>query len=190
MKPNIGVDLDDTVYHTALEIITVIGRFYNQVFSLHDLTSHSIEKSLCVDKDVVRDAVDITIERTDLYMIDGAKDTLKWLSLYYNIHFITFRPPEFIQSTLKLLNRFEVPYELHMCDRAKGKSSIISKFDIKYHIEDFGEVAEDLYEKTKCTVLLKDRPWNYSVEENDRIIRVFNWTDIWEYFRMKGMKHG
>ena len=180
---SIGIDIDDTVFYTASYILVLLGRFFNEYFPLERLTKYSIEDCLHIDKEIVEDAVDLAISNPDLKSFEDADRIIKWLSEWYNIHFITFRKPKFVSETIELLDKLCIPYFLHMCDK---KSEIINNEGICVHIEDRPNTIKDIYDNTDCTILVYDRPWNVNIKQNGRIIRVYSWQDIYNFFIIKG----
>jgi len=180
---SIGIDIDDTVFYTASYILVLLGRFFNEYFPLERLTKYSIEDCLHIDKEIIEDAVDLAISNPDLKSFEGADRIIKWLSEWYNIHFITFRKPKFVSETMELLDKLCIPYFLHMCDK---KSEIVNNEGICVHIEDRPNTIKDIYDNTDCTILVYDRPWNVNVKQNGRIIRVYSWQDIYNFFIIRG----
>lgn len=186
MKPNIGVDIDDTIFHTAIEILTALGRFYNEVFSLERVSEYDIAKTLHIDNRIVQEAVDVVIDSSDMSIIKDADKVLQWLSEWYKVNFITFRKEEDKLVTIELLNKIGLSeYSLYLCKNEK-KSEIINALDIGVHVEDRGESVIEIYENTDAVCLLMDKPWNRWVRQNSRIIRVFDWKDVLWYFLIRG----
>ena len=179
----IGIDIDDTIYHTASNILLLLGRFFNEYFPLRRLKKYSIEDCLHIDKEIVEDAVDLTVSNPDLECFNKADKIIKWISGWYNIHFITHRSPKFVDETTELLDKLCVSYTLHMID---DKSKVINNENLLVHIEDRPDTVMNIYNKTDCIILLFDRPWNIDIKQNERIIRVYNWNDVYNYFIIRG----
>ena len=180
-----GIDIDDCIVTTIPSIISLIGRFYNEVFSVHRIKRYDIYKCLHIDKEVERAAIELVIEDSDnLKFIDGAVETILWLaSKGTRIHFITGRDERFKNVTCKLLNKLGIFYSLSFCDGEEGKTKadVINEYDIKFLVEDRGSIVEDVYRNTRASCFLFDKPWNQHVRANSGILRVGNWGEIREH---------
>ena len=186
MKKQIGCDIDDCCFHTAIEILTLLGRFYNEVFSLERVTKYDIAKTLHIDRKIVDEAICVAIDSSNMKIIKDADKVLRWLSEWNKINFITFRKEEDKLTTIELLNKIGLPeYSLYLCKNEK-KSEIINELDIGVHIEDRGKSVEEIYENTDAVCLIMDKPWNRWVKQNSRIIRCFGWNDVFWYFLIRG----
>lgn len=183
-KINIGIDIDSTVFDTDDEIINYIGLYYNETFS-KSMIKNDLEDLKGVEKHVIKDAIDLAVSNTNSKMHSNAKDVIKWLYEFYNIYFITYRDPEFLHETIKLLSRLEIFHNLILTSREEGKSQEINNHNIKVMIEDDTETILDIAENTDCTCLIFDQPWNKTIKQDYNLIRMFDWKEIKNYFIME-----
>jgi len=180
MKPNIGVDIDSTVFNTEDSILNYIGLFYNEVFHKGQI-KNGLE-DLNVDDFVIRDSIDIAVSDPNLHFYQDAKKILKWLSEFYNIYFITYRSINFFKQTTELLGRIGIDYNLIQTRRELGKHNLIGQKDIKVLIEDDFATINDVSERTDCTCLIYTQPWNVEIQQDYNKVRVYNWKEIKDYF--------
>lgn len=202
MKTNIGIDIDCTVFDTDTPILEYIWSFCGKMYDRNILNGNLEESLPELDKGLIKDAVDLAVARTDLEIYKGAKEVIQWLSKYYSISFITYRPyysdikreavvippiHSTAKPTMTLLNRLEIPYEIVWANREDGKHDYIKRRDIKVFVEDDAKTIQDIVDKTDCVCLVYNQPWNKELEQSDQIIRVYNWNEIKNVFIIRGV---
>ena len=186
-KKSIGIDIDGTAFDTDGEILNYIGLYYNEIFPKKDIKI-DLEASLPgVEKHIIFDAIDIAVADINLPFNKGAKNVIQWLSEYYNIYFVTYRPPDTVKVTTKLLNRLDIDYELIMVDRKMGKYGMINYKNIKVFIEDDTPTILDIEENTETTCLIYNQPWNVNILQNEQTLRMYGWKEIKDYFIIRGV---
>lgn len=118
-----------------------------------------------------------------LKRVKNCKNGIKTLKRFYDVKFITARPMETRDSTLKWFKKKKILIKDDILIFDKNKRSYTSKFDII--IEDRWKDSIELAENDK-EVLLFDYPWNRKIDENgniflhENIIRVSNWKELIE----------
>jgi len=182
----IGCDLDETIFYIGQDILDDINQGLGTAYKLKDTTERSLRKSFNIDKEFSRKIVGKHIARLNLSLIKDARDVIRWLAQNHNINFITRRGNNVEEATIKLLdNNLSISYMLYMREDGE-KYRIIQDQNIKVMIEDDADVVEDIIMTTDCIVLLIDKPWNRMLFQSERLIRVYSWREIKDYFIIKG----
>jgi len=118
-----------------------------------------------------------------LKYVKGSIEGIKELREFCNIKFLTSRPQEIRDTTIKWFNKIKIPLKHEDLIFSRDKLNHEMKFDVI--IEDRWEDALRLAQKNK-KVILFDYPWNRKTDKNGNplghrnIIRIFNWKEIIE----------
>src|SRR3972149_1712367 len=114
-----------------------------------------------------------------IQILEGAKEGIQKISKYFNIYFITSRPVELENKTIKFFNnhfpknnfKFIFSGEIH---GGKTKGEICNELGVSLFVEDNAEYALDCAKRGVKTFLL-EKPWNENHTKHDNIIKVRNW---------------
>lgn len=106
----------------------------------------------------------------------GAVETLRQLESRVRIIFITHRPIDCADVTLRWLADQRLhPYGvMHVAGENKGEAAPRCDF----YVEDRDIVANEIHETTGSPVLLPRRPWNTSAWDDVGIIPFDEWTEV------------
>ena len=183
----IGIDIDDTI----AEYMKGYLEFYNKKkgtnFVVEDIFSYSQVEVLKVPKDEAKELIfefGETEKFLNLDFLPGAKESISTLENgEHKIFFITSRPETERNKTQLFLdnnfpkNNFELHFSGERWGTLKTKGDICVELGVQVMIDDNKNYAFDCAKKG-VKVLLVDRPWNKEHEEQENIIRVFNWQEI------------
>ncbi len=184
VKSNIGVDFDDVLIDSAESVIETLGLFFNETYSLSSLKTYNIADNLWIDKNIVNDAIDIMLTNEEFLLIRGVKEIIKWLSEFYNIHIITARPREYLSYVETILKRNNIDEYITAITLTNNKLDVYRYLNVETIIEDRKRYIDDAYHDGIVS-LVYDRPWNQDIKNTALTQRVYNWSDIKDYFMIK-----
>jgi hypothetical protein len=199
---NIGTDLDDCIVNTAELIVMLLNIRFNKCVDVKDAKSYNLEVLYPdVPDNVVKYAVSDVISLATVPLVEVNADYyINRLSSYYNtvLHVITYRPNDVYRSTLQLLQDNLIKnFKLHFVSGKNGrytptiqtpdKAKLINDLELNIYIEDRPDIIEDILDKTKCQIIVYERPWNKGKFENsERLQNCKTWKDINELLIPKG----
>jgi len=184
MKPNIGIDFDDTMIDTTSSILDTLGLFFNEVYNIESIHIYDISESLCMDVGVVNDAIDVALTNEEFLLIKDVGKVIKWLSQFYNLYVVTSRPEEYIEYAEAILERSGVLNYITDVVSSQDKVITYNKTGIDTVIEDRGSHIVSAY-RNDIMSLVYDRPWNRKITNTSLTQRVHTWQDIKDYFIIK-----
>ncbi len=188
----IYIDVDDVVSKTTETYTRIVKEEFGRTVPFENLTSFDLRVSFQLTDNEFHYFFDL-VHQPDLLLgfapVDGAVDVLTaWADQGHCIDIVTGRPTSARDVTLEWLDRQKVPFdEFIMVDKynrpgndpsiAVSKSELASRpYDLA--VEDSGEMALFLAGEMGVTTALKDRPWNWSCPDHDRLVRCMSWEDI------------
>lgn len=182
----IGIDLDNVVFDSATVILDEL-RSHTDV-EIKEIGSYWIEEAFDIDKHLVDKAVRKTISASHLPILTGVDRVLNWLQdICPPLYFISDRPVKHYHSTWNQLRNINLEKNLIILtdkireEKPLNKIYLTNMLDIDIFIEDRPDTINDLYLKTKCDILVFDRPWNKDIYETDRIFIMKNWIEIRDF---------
>jgi uncharacterized HAD superfamily protein len=186
-KLKIGIDIDEVVCAFVEEFLVFCSLKFGRKIKYEDVTDYYFENALKLSKEDILPLFD-EFNRTEhfynLGLIEGAKESIKFLSEKNEIHFITSRPLSLKEKTIYFLKEhfsefdFLVHFSSDVFGGEKSKLDICSELGIDYFVEDNGEFALNCSENG-IKVFLLNKLWNQDYE-HENIIRVKNWGEILE----------
>ena len=183
----IGIDLDDCVFETSTKIAEVISKKIDKEIDLSDMSTYYFEHKYNLEEKFMAEVVSGALS-SYLEEVPNCVQVINWLGHFYPLHFISLRRDELMQHTLSNLYKIGINpifSNLHFVRKEKGvpaKAKIINELEITDMVEDRPDTILDLYNRTEANILVFDKPWNKSIEENSRIKRVKDWFEIRSYF--------
>lgn len=187
----IGIDLDGVIFDSEK-----LYRVYSELFDTCELKRNSI-----IDEQELKfqERYNWTEEEKDLFMqkyhkkiveesnfMPGAIEVLKMLKNEGNeFILITARGgirKDMIPITEKRLKSQGLLFFDKYYWGTKNKDEICTKENIDIMIDDYIENCKMVANSNIKTIYLKDAP-SYEAEENENIITLYNWGEIYRYFK-------
>ncbi|OGG21505.1 hypothetical protein A3B48_01790 [Candidatus Gottesmanbacteria bacterium RIFCSPLOWO2_01_FULL_40_10] len=189
----IGIDIDNVISDSYPAYLDKFNIQYKTDIKIHQISEfYYLNKIIEENKNIPgRKIVNFIDElvldeefQLNLPPIDDSVRVINnWVSKGYKIHYVTARPVEVREITIKWLEKhgyWVKGAELDLFNSRKGFSSDAEyKADIavKYKICVFIEDALEIALKMPIPVLLFDRPWNkFKAKKN--LIRISSWKEI------------
>lgn len=188
----IYVDVDDVVSKTTETYTRVIEQEFGRRVSFDALTTFDLMASFQLTDNEFHYFFDLVHQPDHLLgfsPVEGAVDALAaWSARGHCIEIVTGRPTSARDATLEWLDNHGVPYDdFIMVDKynrpGNDPAIAVSKSDLAARpydlaVEDSGEMALFLAREMRVTTALKNRPWNRSCPEHERVVRCDSWTEI------------
>ncbi len=184
----IGIDIDEVLCRTNDYFLFELNKKYGTNFRREELVRYDYN---CFKgfsgEDIFNELIEHLHNNLIYYDIfDGSKEILKKLKKDgHKLYIITSRWKEFEEKTLIWLekhfgkNFFDKILIYNDKFEKKSKDEIAKENNIDVLIEDAPKYALKA-SKNKIRVLLMNHPWNKDLEENEFLIRVYSWEDIYE----------
>jgi len=183
----LGIDIDDVLLETAPILLRAIEEETGKSKDINSISSYSLEENLGLSKHIIVPIITEVLSTTLFKPMHRAVETLNLIdepicfisNRHYSLREITMRNIDSIGLT--------TPYKIMLLgkdyDTTPNKSTAINTYNISTFIEDNPDVILEIYDKCSCDILVFDRPWNRHIAENNRIVIVRNWNEIWEFIR-------
>ncbi len=185
----IGVDIDDTLVEFTKKLIEFYNSKKNTSFEFERLNTWKFEEVFDLSLEEVLELIRefyFSPELSEVGFVEGAKESLIYLSKKHNILFITARHLDikdatsfFIDNHFKDHFEFELIFSSDEWNDGKVKHEICVEKEVDLIIEDRLEYALPCSEKG-IKVILLDRSWNQCGTLPENVIRVNNWKEILE----------
>jgi uncharacterized HAD superfamily protein len=191
IKYRLGFDIDEVVCSTIKTIIKLMKEFYNIDWSYEKFNSYSFEKTEFVkgnktlNKKISDHLVTLVNDPEVHLSFEPYEEAVRCIRRYkdkgHSIHFISNRPLEKEDVTMKWLRRNNIPVNsLHHAGWKVKKGTICENLELDFYIDDHTECLESLTEckkRWRKGLFLMDRPWNQGYE-NENVVRVRNWKEV------------
>lgn len=186
---NLGIDLDDCILDTTPKIMEMLyEKFGYGPYSGDRCDNYKISEAFDVPEDIAEKAVQLAISSPDIEALPNVGNSINYL--YYignNIYIISHRDKSLYDVSIGQIRKagVTIPYKLILSKESHmpTKSKYINRYNIDLFIEDRADTIESIHTDCKCRILIMDRPWNKLIkEDNKRLFRVYNWSDILDYF--------
>lgn len=182
IKPwEIGFDIDGVVADTMAAFFKVAREEFGiDTYRLKDIICYWLEECVDIPKDILNEILNKLVYDPfgcDLRLMTGAAETLKKISEYTTLHFVTARPVvEPIREWLvyKLKDIPESKINVIATGKHNAKAQEIKRLGLSYFVEDHFETCICLYEKGINSIIY-DQPWN---QGDTPFLRVKNWAEI------------
>lgn len=183
----IGIDLDNCVFDTCSVMLDELGIESDD--ELKKAGSYWIEDAFGIDPKLVDRAVIEAVSSDSLPIIKNSDKVLNWLQVENKpLYFISDRSVKYYLSTWNQLRNISLESNILILtnnvreEKSFNKPYYANTLNIDVFIEDRPDTIMDLYNNTKCDILVHGRPWNIDIEENDRIYRMNDWIEIRDFF--------
>lgn len=181
----IVVDIDDTILETSKDIVYRLESHFGIKFDWNSITEYDLERIFCLDHDIVRKFIDESLEGSTSKPFYDCVATLNFIGESHSpIFIVSHRQAYLYDHTKKRLDDLGIKQYaliLSYSTNSQGtpdKSRIINDLQADVAIDDRPDIIMDIYNNTSVHIIIMDRPWNRSIRDNDRLIRVFNWNMI------------
>ena len=181
----IVVDLDDCIIETSKDIIYRLESNLGIKFDWESINEHNLEKVFSLDAEIVRKFVDESLENSTAKPFDDVVAVLNVIGgKYPPIYIVSCRRSYLYDHTKKRLDDLGLKqYELILfysknSEGTPNKYRIINDIQADVVVEDHAGIITDLYDKTKASIIVHDRPWNRNIRDNERIYRAYSWYMI------------
>lgn len=168
----IGLDLDSTLNNLTDVWIELYNKDYNdnlKYFSNWD--NHNDVKPECGKK--IYDYLHKPNLFYELDIIDGARETVEFLSKHYELYIVTAYIPETCVDKVNWVRKYLPNFNISNIVFLNKKNIL----ELEYLIDDGPHNIEEF----KGTGIVYDRPYNRYL--GDEYHRVNNWKDIEKYFK-------
>ena len=190
----IYVDLDDVISDTAELFVAILNREFGKTVAFEDIFSFDLKVSFGLTESEYEHFFQM-VHKPEVIMafspIDGAIDVLKeWTQMGYHIAIVTGRPTATYEPSQSWLDKHCIPYHsFTMVDKYSRESVdrniaisledlAVMKFSLA--VEDSASMARYISQQMGIQVALIDRPWNRTIDLNNRISRYTSWHHILE----------
>ena len=175
----IGCDLDDFTFEFVKPVLSKYNEKYEDNVQFEDIKDyhiHTFLKSEC--KNIFKEVVDDEFIY-NLKPIEGAKETLDYLSQHYHIYFPTAAYPSTIYARDKLLSKTFEWYRSNQLIRCEDKWLL--------NLDCLGDDCLSNLVNFKSNKILMSRPWNEQLPTYyiNNIVRFSNWKQIYNYYFRK-----
>src|SRR3989344_4200129 len=187
----IYVDVDDTLAETTEVFLSYLEKEHNIILKEEHLYEYPFSENYLQKKfkkfDYIRDfekspyfrkirpaensqaAISSLAKNNKLFIVSGRnmglmKETKKWISKFFPGYF----------SEIHLVNNNPRKNEV----KGIPKHEMFKRLKCSFAVEDDPGPALSISEMG-CKVLLFERPWNKSLNLNENLIRVKNWTEVY-----------
>lgn len=184
----IAIDIDEVLAETLEAFLDYHNKKYKTSFCKEQFYTYdwweimniSVKKILDRFYDFIK-----TDHGSNIVPVEGAVETIKYLSKNNKLSLITGRPKKIFKETHDWINRYfpkcieEIHFTGDYVNPIKNitKGNICKQINASFIIEDVPRYSENCAQ-AGVDVFLFDRPWNQGVEQNDKIRRVYSWKDI------------
>jgi uncharacterized HAD superfamily protein len=190
----VGIDIDEVCARFAPPFLDTINEIcatrLGRTIRIEDIARYDIEEAgLGITVADLQTVFRIMRERNDLARLDAlpdAAEVLQQLSREHDIYYITGRGnfyPDAAEPTRAWLAQHGFPApDRVILEYYKQKEA--RKLGIQVFVDDNPEIALKLADE-RIEVFLMDYPWNHWCQD-ERLIRVHNWQEIRNFWRIKG----
>lgn len=181
-------DLDDCLLNTSKDIMSRLEFHFGIAFDWEKIYDYSIEKSFCLDKEIVSKFVTESLQGWSSKPIEGAVATFNLIAeKYFPAYILSHRRSYLYEHTKRRLDDLGFrDYKLILTHEEKNptpdKARIINELEADIVIEDRPDTINSLYKNTNSVVLIYDRPWNRGIDENHRVKRVWSWYHLYYWY--------
>ena len=186
----VAVDFDDTIADMSTVACAVLSEMVGKEIKKKDWTDWDMN-NLGIPKEKFFEAIRLMCEkglyRQVPFVSPSCLPTLKTLAeAGFILDVVTERQSKQRRTVLDWLKVNKVPYNTLVLVRI-GKSKAALGYDV--YVDD-NPIQAVKIAKTGKVCLLYDQPWNRSLEENERIIRVRSWDEVMDkLFEMRGNRY-
>jgi len=140
---NIGIDLDGVFYDFLTPFLKLVNGDLGTIYDINDITKWSLSKSGLITHKQGREFLKKFTEEGQIKKmkpLPGAAASLRVLSQFYKIYFITSRWPDAQIQTIESLDRdlgskfYEHP--VIFCSRDYSKGQAVKELNAKYFVDD------------------------------------------------------
>ena len=189
----IYVDIDDVLADTSSALIDIAEKEFHKKVPFEELTSFDLKVSFDLTQEEYETFLEMAHQPDEILNLMPIQEAIQainqWMASGYEISIVTGRPTATYKTTLEWLALHEVPYDhFFMVDKyaRPGMDDTIALSmqafsEKKFHfaIEDSYEMAVYLAKNMDTQVLLYDRPWNRSANQNKNIKRFRSWEEVY-----------
>jgi len=191
----IAIDLDEVLCKTVSVAIDYVLEKTNIKLTLYDFNNYVIEDNKWTDDLKINSRINNCIKNAlyNKYVLaratpySGAVELLSWLKREgHSIYIITGREPEFLNSTVRWLKKYNFQFDNVICTGFGNKNTYSKGLNLSYFIDDFHENLQGIREINACPqrgMVLVNRPWNINACLEAPFARVDNCEDIKEYIK-------
>jgi uncharacterized HAD superfamily protein len=163
----IGFDLDGVICDWHKEVETAFKANFNT-----ETRVEFWDKFVKLPEEDIQDIINIRFFYRDARPNLNAVKTLKVLSKYYDIIYVTCRPDNTFNITEYWLKTWDFPFApVKGCSpvyQVKNKATVLSKIPCSYYIEDRIEIADTIQDLTN--IIMIKQPWNINIVHNYPIV--------------------
>jgi uncharacterized protein len=193
------VDFDDVLCETARTIMRVAAERFGRQVPFEQIHFFDLSRSFSLSR-AQHDELMHYVHAPDVLLamapIPGAGDTLRdWASAGAQVVVVTGRPPSTAPVCRAWLARHAMPYAALVFVDKYGRShppvtdepvltlDALTRETFDLAVEDSPEMAAFVARAMNCRVILFDRPWNHSLQEDapgldGRLVRCRGWSAV------------
>ena len=170
----IGLDIDGVLANFVKTFIPLVRERYGVALAEQDIYVHDLFLVLGITESEAIELIRATI-RSDLDLIDGAKEAIETLNREHDVILLTARPDDLLGVTKQWLAAKGIPYSelLHVREGAKSAASLSLDVVVDDHLREAIAFAGKVRK-----IIVFDHPWNHSFNAGRLFERAYSWDDV------------
>jgi uncharacterized HAD superfamily protein len=184
----IAIDVDGVILDLMGEFCQIYNERFGTNYSKEDANNWDFYKDWEMSLEFLTDTFRYLHEnpmRTPL--IDrAAPEIMKVLQLTHETDIITSREAHTRKALIKRLDSLEIYKDSHYTNiliTPLSPTDVKLRYDFDIFIDDNPNLGKSINNYENKILLLYSQPWNYSVQNAPKVVRVNNWNEILGYLK-------